>query len=203
MGSFLLLNAVVGSGIMATNLTSDEGLQLLINALSTVAMLNLIITVFSEISGAHFNPAVSIYFAISGKLKPSELLSYVTIQVLGAIAGTLSANLMFNHKILEISSHERFSLGSFIGEALATFGLLMVIAIKPEKAALLVPAWIASAYFFTSSTSFANPAVTIGRIFTDSFSGIAPKSALGFIAAQLFAMLLVRLFSRLITVERQ
>lgn len=203
MGSFLLLNAVVGSGIMATNLTSDEGLQLLINALSTVAMLNLIITVFSEISGAHFNPAVSIYFAISGKLKPSELLSYVTIQVLGAIAGTLSANLMFNHKILEISSHERFSLGSFIGEALATFGLLMVIAIKPEKAALLVPAWIASAYFFTSSTSFANPAVTIGRIFTDSFSGIAPKSALGFIAAQLFAVLLVRLFSRLITLERQ
>ena len=190
IGTFLLLNAVVGSGIMATNLTSDVGLQLLINALATVAMLSVIITVFAEISGAHFNPVVSLYSAIRGVLKPRELFGYAIAQILGAIVGTMTANLIFQHKVLEISSNNRLSLGTFLGEILATFGLIMVIAAKPHKASILVPAWITSAFFFTSSTTFANPAVTIGRIFTNSFSGIAPSSIVGFVAAQFLAMFL-------------
>ena len=200
-GTFLLLNAVVGSGIMATNLTTDAGLQLVINALSVVAMLAVIIMVFAKVSGAHFNPAVSLYFAIRGVLRPREFFGYVIAQILGAITGTMTANLMFQHKVLEISSHNRSSFGTFIGEIVATFGLLLIIATKSEIASVLVPAWIGSAYFFTASTSFANPAVTIGRVFTNSFSGIAPKSVLGFMAAQILAVLLVRLFSRFIMEE--
>ena len=202
LGTFLLLTAVVGSGIMATNLTTDVGLQLLINALSVVAMLAVTISVFAKVSGAHFNPAVSLYFAIRGKLRPRELFSYLFAQILGAIAGTLTSNLMFQHKVFEISSQNRASLGTFIGEVLATFGLLLVISAKPENVSILVPAWIGSAYFFTASTSFANPAVTIGRIFTNSFSGIAPQSIFGFISAQLLAVLLIKVMSRLFAEER-
>lgn len=202
IGTFLLLNAIVGSGFMATNLTTDVGVQLLINALSTIAMLSVVISVFAKISGAHFNPAVSLYSAIRGKLKPEELVGYVIAQILGAISGTMTANLMFQHKVLEISSHDRSSAGTFIGEVVATFGLLLVIATRAENASILVPAWIGSAYFFTASTSFANPAVTIGRMFTDSFSGIAPQSIFAFIAAQLLAILLFRIISRLFVEER-
>jgi glycerol uptake facilitator-like aquaporin len=202
IGTFLLLNAIVGSGFMATNLTTDVGVQLLINALSTIAMLSVVISVFAKISGAHFNPAVSLYSAIRGKLKPEELFGYVIAQILGAISGTMTANLMFQHKVLEISSNDRSSAGTFIGEVVATFGLLLVIATRDENASILVPAWIGSAYFFTASTSFANPAVTIGRMFTDSFSGIAPQSIFAFIAAQLLAILLSRIISRIFAEER-
>ena len=202
IGTFLLLNAIVGSGFMATNLTTDVGVQLLINALSTIAMLSVVISVFAKISGAHFNPAVSLYSAIRGKLKPEELFGYVIAQILGAISGTMTANLMFQHKVLEISSNDRSSAGTFIGEVVATFGLLLVIATRAENASILVPAWIGSAYFFTASTSFANPAVTIGRMFTDSFSGIAPQSIFAFIAAQLLAILLSRIISRIFAEER-
>ena len=187
---------------MATNLTTDVGVQLLINALSTIAMLSVVISVFAKISGAHFNPAVSLYSAIRGKLKPEELFGYVIAQILGAISGTMTANLMFQHKVLEISSNDRSSAGTFIGEVVATFGLLLVIATRDENASILVPAWIGSAYFFTASTSFANPAVTIGRMFTDSFSGIAPQSIFAFIAAQLLAILLSRIISRIFAEER-
>ena len=202
IGTFLLLNAIVGSGFMATNLTTDVGVQLLINALSTIAMLSVVISVFAKISGAHFNPAISLYSAIRGKLKLEELFGYVIAQILGAISGTMTANLMFQHKVLEISSHDRSSAGTFIGEVVATFGLLLVIATRAENASILVPAWIGSAYFFTASTSFANPAVTIGRMFTDSFSGIAPQSIFAFIAAQLLAILLFRIISKLSVEER-
>jgi glycerol uptake facilitator-like aquaporin len=194
-GTFFLLTAVVGSGYMATNLTSNIALQLLINALATIAMLAVIISVFADVSGSHFNPVVTLYLLIKKKIKPANSLGYLLSQILGAILGTIAANFMFSSNFIEISTEDRFNSGTFIGEVLATFGLLLVIIAKPSKANRLVPAWIATAYFFTASTSFANPAVTLGRIFTDSFAGIAPASVLGFIGAQLIALVLVAWYS--------
>ena len=193
LGSFFLLNAIVGSGIMATQLTDDVALQLLINALSTVLMLSVLISAFQNVSGAHFNPIVSIYEFIKKDIELKQFIFFLLAQFSGAIVGTISANLMFNSSLSQISSNDRFNSGSFMGEILATFGLIMVISLKASKASILVPAWIGSAYFFTSSTSFANPAVTIGRIFTDSFAGIAVSSALPFIAAQLIGLSLLLL----------
>jgi glycerol uptake facilitator-like aquaporin len=194
-GTFFLLTAVVGSGYMATNLTSNIALQLLINALATIAMLAVIISVFADVSGSHFNPVVTLYLLIKKKIKPANSLGYLLSQILGAILGTIAANFMFSSNFIEISTEDRFNSGTFVGEVLATFGLLLVIIAKPSKANRLVPAWIATAYFFTASTSFANPAVTLGRIFTDSFAGIAPASVLGFICAQLLALVLVTWYS--------
>ncbi|MGI9198793.1 MAG: aquaporin [Candidatus Nanopelagicaceae bacterium] len=194
-GTFFLLTAVVGSGYMATNLTSNIALQLLINALATIAMLAVIISVFADVSGSHFNPVVTLYLLIKKKIKPANALGYILSQILGAILGTITANFMFSSNFIEISTEDRFNSGTFIGEVLATFGLLLVIIAKPSKVNYLVPAWIATAYFFTASTSFANPAVTLGRIFTDSFAGIAPASVLGFIGAQLIALVLVAWYS--------
>jgi glycerol uptake facilitator-like aquaporin len=194
-GTFFLLTAVVGSGYMATNLTSNIALQLLINALATIAMLAVIISVFADVSGSHFNPVVTLYLLIKRKIKPANALGYILSQILGAILGTITANFMFSSNFIEISTEDRFNSGTFIGEVLATFGLLLVIIAKPSKVNYLVPAWIATAYFFTASTSFANPAVTLGRIFTDSFAGIAPASVLGFIGAQLIALVLVAWYS--------
>jgi glycerol uptake facilitator-like aquaporin len=194
-GTFFLLTAVVGSGYMATNLTSNIALQLLINALATIAMLAVIISVFADVSGSHFNPVVTLYLLIKKKIKPANSLGYLLSQILGAILGTIAANFMFSSNFIEISTEDRFNSGTFVGEVLATFGLLLVIIAKPSKANRLVPAWIATAYFFTASTSFANPAVTLGRIFTDSFAGIAPASVLGFICAQLIALVLVTWYS--------
>jgi glycerol uptake facilitator-like aquaporin len=194
-GTFFLLTAVVGSGYMATNLTSNIALQLLINALATIAMLAVIISVFADVSGSHFNPVVTLYLLIKKKIKPANSLGYILSQILGAILGTIAANFMFSSNFIEISTEDRFNSGTFVGEVLATFGLLLVIIAKPSKANRLVPAWIATAYFFTASTSFANPAVTLGRIFTDSFAGIAPASVLGFICAQLIALVLVTWYS--------
>lgn len=193
LGSFFLLNAIVGSGIMATQLTDDVALQLLINALSTVLMLSVLISAFQNVSGAHFNPIVTIYEFIKKDIELKQFIFFLLAQFSGAFAGTISANLMFNSSLSQISSNDRFNSGSFMGEILATFGLIMVISLKASKAFILVPAWIGSAYFFTSSTSFANPAVTIGRIFTDSFAGIAVSSALPFIAAQLIGLSLLLL----------
>jgi glycerol uptake facilitator-like aquaporin len=194
-GTFFILTAVVGSGYMATNLTSNIALQLLINALATIAMLAVIISVFADVSGSHFNPVVTLYLLIKKKIKPANSLGYLLSQILGAILGTIAANFMFSSNFIEISTEDRFNSGTFVGEVLATFGLLLVIIAKPSKANRLVPAWIATAYFFTASTSFANPAVTLGRIFTDSFAGIAPASVLGFICAQLLALVLVTWYS--------
>jgi len=194
-GTFFLLSAVVGSGYMATNLTSNIALQLLINALATIAMLAVIISVFADVSGSHFNPVVTLYLLIKKKIKPANSLGYLLSQILGAILGTITANFMFSSNFIEISTEDRFNSGTFIGEVLATFGLLLVIIAKPSKANYLVPGWITTAYFFTASTSFANPAVTLGRIFTDSFAGIAPASVLGFIGAQLIALVLVTWYS--------
>jgi glycerol uptake facilitator-like aquaporin len=202
LGSYLLLTAIVGSGIMATQLTDIVGIQLLINALSTILMLAVLIALFQSISGAHFNPIVTLLELQSKKIELKQATLYLVAQILGAIAGTITANLMFDLDLAEISTNNRFNSGTFIGEVLATFGLILVISLQPTKAAILVPAWIGSAYFFTSSTSFANPAVTIGRIFTDSFAGIAPSSVLPFIIAQLLGLFMVMLLKNFISKNR-
>ncbi|MEV6279030.1 MIP/aquaporin family protein [Nocardia sp. NPDC051832] len=194
-GTALLVAIVVGSGIAAQQLSAgDVGLQLLENSTATVFGLAVLILVFGPISGAHFNPVVSAADWLAGRrgagLTPAELASYLAAQISGAILGAILANAMFDQPALQLSTHHRITSGHLIGEFVATAGLIMVIfaLARTGRAALsatAVAAWIGAAYWFTSSTSFANPAVTIGRVFTDTFAGIAPTSAPAFIAAQL------------------
>ena len=193
LGTSLLLMAIVGSGIMATNLTDNKALQLVINAIAAVLMLMVIISIFAARSGANFNPVVTLLERLNGAISTSTTCYYFMAQVTGAIFGTILANIMFGKPGIEISITDRLSTGNFLGEVIATFGLLLVIALGASRAQFLVPAWIGTAYFFTASTSFANPAVTIGRIFTDTYSGISPNSVLGFILAQLLALVLIKL----------
>lgn len=191
IGTAFLLMAIVGSGIMAQTLTGDSGVQLLINAVSTVLALFLLISLIAPISGAHFNPVVTLYSRAKGTSTNQELLMYVVAQFLGGAVGVIIANLMFSKAAIDIASTSRSGTGRFIGEVVATVGLLAIIAMKSERAALLVPAWIGSAFFFTSSTSFANPAVTISRTLSDTFTGIAPGSIPQFVGGQLSALALV------------
>ncbi len=190
IGTAALVAAVVGSGIMATRLTPDVGLQLLINAVATVAALSVLIWSLGPISGAHFNPAVTLVAVGRRELPWSEALLYLTAQVLGALMGSITAHLMFGLPAIMASTTTRTGIGQWLGEIVATAGLIALIGALTRTGLgrlgpALVPAWIGAAYFFTSSTSFANPAVTIGRSITDSFSGIAPANVAGFIAAQL------------------
>lgn len=190
IGTALLVCVVVGSGIMGTNLSSDSGVALLINTISTIFALALLIFVIGPISGAHFNPVVTLVEAFNRNLKDTDVLAYVPAQILGAVAGALTANEMFNLSLFQISTTARANNGTLLGEIIATAGLIALIGIlsKRGQGAIIpvaVAAWIGSAYFFTSSTSFANPAVTIGRIFSDTFAGIDPTSVLPFIGAQL------------------
>ena len=189
LGTGILVAVVVGSGAMAENLTQDVGLELLINTVATVLALGLLIELFAPISGAHFNPLVSVIQIIRRELSLSDAIFYVIAQSLGGILGAMLANLMFSHPAIFISQHSRSGLHLWLGEAVATAGLIFVIfqAINLGKSKLipiLVPAWIGAAYFFTSSTSFANPAVTLARSFTDTFSGIKISSVPGFVIAQ-------------------
>ena len=191
-GTAVLLIAVVGSSFMAANLTSDKALALLINAAVTAAILGIIIKTGSPISGAHFNPLVTIALLIKGSLRLQEALGYLTVQVMGGISGVIIANLMFTESAFESSSTLRSGSGQWIGEIVATAGLIYLALTSNEKSAWkLIPLWIFAAYFFTSSTSFANPAVTIARIFTSAPAGIDSASVLGFIAAQIVGALLV------------
>jgi len=190
LGTMILVAAVVGSGIMATLLTDDVGVQLLMNMLATVMVLGLLIWTLGPISGAHFNPAVTGVALVRHEIRPAEGAAYIPAQVLGAIVGAILANVMFDLPAIETSTHQRGGTGVLLGEVVATAGLLWIIGALTRTGngrlgPVLVPAWIGAAYFFTSSTSFANPAVTIGRVFTDTFAGIAPSSVLPFIAAQL------------------
>ena len=190
VGTMLLVTAVVGSGIMATLLSDDIGVQLLINMLATVLVLGLLIWSLGPISGAQFNPAVTGVAMARREMRLSEGLAYIPAQTVGAICGTVLANLMFELPAVEISTNERGGPGVLLGEVVATAGLLWIIGALTRTGngrlgPVLVPAWIGAAYFFTSSTSFANPAVTIGRAFTDTFAGIAPSSVLPFILAQM------------------
>jgi glycerol uptake facilitator-like aquaporin len=191
IGTALLLLAVVGSGVAAKRLSpGNTGLELLENALATGAALAAIIIAVGTVSGAHLNPVVSLVDAAFGGLGRRELAVYVVAQLAGAVLGVLLANLMFSLPAVTISTHVRSSSGLWLSEVVATFGLLLVIfgAVRGNRASVVpfaVGAYIAGAYFFTSSTSFANPAVTIAREFSDTFAGISPSSVLPFVAAQL------------------
>ncbi|MEY2404550.1 MAG: hypothetical protein QOD38_2101 [Acidimicrobiaceae bacterium] len=191
VGTALLVAIVVGSGIFAQRLSpNDVGLELLENSIATGAGLIALILAFGSVSGAHFNPVVSLADRLLGGLSTRELLAYVPAQVAGACAGAVVANLMFELDAVSWSTHTRSSGGLWLGEIVATFGLLMVIlgvvrGGRASAAPFAVGGYIAAAYWFTSSTSFANPAVTVGRSLTDSFAGIRPSSVPMFVVAQL------------------
>ena len=189
-GTALLVAIVIGSGIMAETLTSDVGVSLLLNQLATVLGLGVLIAVLMPISGAHINPAVSLAILLRQEISAGEAAVYVMAQFLGAMGGVALAHVMFGRAVLEISGNDRLTTGTFVGEIVATAGLIAMILLLVQRGSasvipLVVPAWIGAGYVFTSSTSFANPAVTLGRMFTDSFAGISPLSGLGFMAAQL------------------
>jgi glycerol uptake facilitator-like aquaporin len=195
LGTTLLVAIVVGSGIMATDLTKDVGLQLLINTIATVFGLAVLILILAPISSAHFNPVVTLVDLIQGKNSVLQFIQYTIAQVLGAISGALLANAMFAHAIIETATKVRSGSNLYLAEIVATAGLILVInLLVAQKNVTAIPAavaaWIGSAYFFTSSTSFANPAVTIGRTFSDSFAGIAPDCAPKFIAAQILGAII-------------
>jgi glycerol uptake facilitator-like aquaporin len=195
LGTALLVAIVVGSGIMATDLTQDVGLQLLINTISTVFGLAVLILILAPISGAHFNPVVTLIDLIQGKSSVMQFLQYAVVQTAGAITGAFLANAMFDQAIIETATKIRSGNNLYLAEIVATAGLILVInLLVSQKNLIVIPAavaaWIGSAYFFTSSTSFANPAVTIGRTFSDSFAGIAPESAPKFIAAQILGAII-------------
>ena len=190
LGTMILVATVVGSGIMATSLTDDVGVQLLMNMAATVLVLGLLIWTLGPISGAHFNPAVTLVALARHELPGREAAVYLPAQVCGAVAGAILGNLMFALPAIEISTQARSGSNLLLGEVVATAGLLWIIGALTRTGngrlgPALVPAWIGAAYLFTSSTSFANPAVTIGRMFTDTFAGIAPTSVPAFVAAQL------------------
>jgi glycerol uptake facilitator-like aquaporin len=189
LGTGLLVATVVGSGIMAERLTRDGALALLANTLPTGAILVVLITVLGPLSGAHFNPAVSLVMALKRNLLPGEAALYVAAQLVGAIVGTMLAQAMFGLPLLEASQRVRAGQGQWLAEAVATFGLVAVILggnrMRPDAVPWLVGLYITAAYWFTASTSFANPAVTIARALTDTFSGIRPIDAPAFMAAQL------------------
>ena len=193
LGTALLVATVVGSGIMAETLTHDIALALLGNTLATGAILVVLITILGPISGAHFNPAVSLVFAIKRDLDQRDLTLYIAAQVAGGVAGTIAAHLMFAMPIVAASQHVRTGAAQWFAEWVATFGLLVTIlaGIRFAHAAVpwLVGLYITAAYWFTASTSFANPAVTIARSLTNTFAGIAPGSAPAFIVAEVVGAL--------------
>jgi glycerol uptake facilitator-like aquaporin len=190
LGSAFLAALVIGSGIAAQNLSQDVGLQLFENAAATAAGLFAIILMFGPISGGHFNPVVSLVDAGFGGLTWRDALAYIPAQVAGCIAGAIVANGMFALAAVSISTHHRATGAHLFAEVIATLGLLLVIFSlartgRANTAPAAVGAYIGAAYFFTSSTSFANPAISVGRMFSDTFAGIAPVSVPGFVAAQL------------------
>jgi glycerol uptake facilitator-like aquaporin len=193
LGTAFLLATVIGSGIMATRLTSDVGLQLLINSVATGAALVALILAFGPVSGAHFNPVVTLADRFFGGVRSSEAGVYIGAQIAGACIGVMVANLMFGLAAVNVSTKVRTGGGLWLGEVVATLGLLLIIfgvvrSGRSNAAPFAVGAYITAAYFFTSSTSFANPAVTIARTLSDTFAGIAPRSAPAFIGMQLIGM---------------
>ena len=195
VGTFFLLLAVVGSGIMAEKLSTDVGLQLLENSFATAGALTCLILTFGRVSGAHFNPVVTLWARLDGGIDNRTALSYIAVQIPGAILGTMAANIIFELDAVHWSTKQRSDPSLWLSEVLATFGLLMVIigvvrSRKDHWVAISVAAYIGGAYFFTSTTSFANPAVTVARTFSDTFAGIAPTSAPMFIVCQLIGCLL-------------
>ena len=189
LGTAMLVATVVGSGIMAETLTKDVALQLLCNTLPTGAILVVLITILGPVSGAHFNPAVSLVMALKGDLPASDAARYVAVQVLGGIAGTVIAHAMFGMPLFDFSMKVRTGSAQWLAEAVAAFGLVVTIlaGVRFNRPAVpwLVGLYITAAYWFTASTSFANPAVAIARSLTNTFSGIRPVDLPGFIASEL------------------
>ncbi|MYD43538.1 MAG: aquaporin family protein [Gammaproteobacteria bacterium] len=195
LGTLFLVATVVGSGIMAAKLAGgNEAVALLGNTLATGVMLTVLITVIRSLSGAHLNPAVSVALCMRGELRFGWLMPYVVAQIVGGIFGTWLAHLMFDVTVFQTSTNLRLSLGTFVAEIVATFGLVAAILgtlrINPNWIGPMVGLYVSGAYWFTSSTSFANPAVTLARSMSDSFTGIAPVDVLPFIGAQLIGAII-------------
>jgi glycerol uptake facilitator-like aquaporin len=200
IGTALLVATVVGSGIMAQTLTDDRALALLGNTLPTGAILVVLIATLGPISGAHLNPAVTLVFAMRQQINASDALLYALVQITAGVFGTMAAHLMFNHTVIELSTTTRTGAAQWFSECVATFGLVLVIVLglahNRQQVPWLVGLYISAAYWFTASTSFANPAVTIARVLTDSFSGIRPIDAPAFIVAQLVGAVLAAAAAR-------
>lgn len=199
LGTFSLLATVIGSGIMAERLADGNvAIALLGNTIPTGAILVVLITIFGPISGAHFNPAVTLSFLIRREIEAKHAALYVAAQIFGGIAGVLVAHVMFDNPIIDPSTTIRSGTGQWVGEFVATFGLvgaiLACIKARPQAVPMVVGLYITAAYWFTSSTSFANPAVTIARGFSDTFAGIAPSDVAAFIGVQLVAAVLATYF---------
>ena len=207
IGSFFLFAAVIGSGVMAEALAGGNvAVALIGNTLATGAMLFVLITILQPISGAHFNPAVSLVFASRGELQWRDAATFIAVQFLGGVLGAWAAHLMFDLPILQYSLKARSGIGQWTGEAVATFGLILTIIGTVRHRPTWVPAsvalYITSAYWFTSSTSFANPAITIVRSMSDSFAGIAPRDVPMFVVGQLLGAAVAVLVSRVLFDER-
>jgi len=207
IGSFFLFAAVIGSGVMAEALAGGNvAVALIGNTLATGAMLFVLITMLGPISGAHFNPAVSLVFASRGELPWRDAATFIAVQFLGGVLGAWAAHLMFDLPILQYSLKARSGIGQWTGEAVATFGLILTIIGTVRHRPTWVPAsvalYITSAYWFTSSTSFANPAITIVRSMSDSFAGIAPRDVPMFVVGQLLGAAVAVLVSRVLFDER-
>ena len=201
IGTAFLLATVIGSGIMAQRLSGgNDALALLCNTLPTGAILTVLILIFGPVSGAHFNPAVTVAFALRGELSWPIAFTYLVVQVLGAVTGVWVAHAMFELPIWQFSTHVRTGPGQWLAEAVATFGLLLTIfgcvGRAPGAVAYAVGLYITAAYWFTASTSFANPAVTLARALSDTFAGIAPTGVLAFIVAQLVGAAIAVALSR-------
>jgi glycerol uptake facilitator-like aquaporin len=189
LGTFFLVMAVVGSGVMAETLAGGNvALALLCNTLATAAVLVVIITIFISVSGAHFNPAVTLVMSLRGAIARGPALAYVAVQIVGGCLGAIAAHLMFGLEPVQLSGTARNGFGQWLGEFIATFGLIATILgcvrFRPEAIPAAVGLYIGSAYWFTSSTSFANPAVTIARALSDTFAGISPADVPGFLVAE-------------------
>ena len=195
IGTLFLLLIVVGSGIMGENLTENKAVVLLANSIATAFGLIVLIWTFGPYSGAHFNPVVSIVMMLLGKLTKQDMLFYVICQLIGGVLGVIFANMIFDLDIISISENKRLTSGIFISEVIATFGLLITILLvgkqKTEMVAPAVGLYIGAAYWFTSSTSFSNPAVTIARTLSNTFTGIVPSDVIPFIIAQLTGTFIV------------
>ncbi|MEM7097474.1 MAG: MIP/aquaporin family protein [Pseudomonadota bacterium] len=201
VGTTFLLATVVGSGIMGESLANgNDAIALLGNTIATGAILYVLITMFGPIGGAHFNPAVTLGFFLRKEISPGLAIAYAVCQILGALTGVVLAHLMFDLDALQISQKARTGTGQWLAEVVATFGLLSTIFLtlkhKSEAVPMAVGLYITAGYWFTASTSFANPAVTIAREFTNSFSGIAPTDVPGFIAAQIVGAIVATYFCR-------
>ncbi len=207
LGTALLLLAVIGSGIMATNLSQDVGVQLTINAISTVSMLALIITLMGPISGAHFNPVVTLGELFKNRIDGRSAAAYIAAQFAGGFSGTVFANVIFEKPAIFQSQNERIGTNLFISEIFATAGLIMIIHLLTDQkrtnlAPIIIPAWIATAFYATSSFVFANPAVTFARIWSDTFAGLTLNSAWIYMIAQLIGLPIGLIVARLLFIRK-